>query len=104
MMGIVPLHARWWPAVADQLFRQLIYVLNYGKKEAHEVENVVAMLDWISEDDELRNCYSGEEKGRLLTSLDVYLAKFPAPTLKPSEDSVAAMAGQAKMWREKWNN
>ncbi|SRR6266568_7550911 len=62
------------PVVGQQLYRQLLYVLNYGrnKYEAHEIENVIEMLDWLTEDKLLLCSLNLERRKRLSASLARY--------------------------------
>ena len=73
--------------VGEQLYRQLIYVLNYGrnKYEAHEIENVIEMLDRLTAERPLLDSLSLERRKRLCVSL----AKYDG-SVHPEQDSVEA--------------
>ena len=80
----------WKPygnVVGQQLYRQLIYVVNYGrsKYEAHEIENVIEMLGWLTEDKSLLRSLDPEQRKRLSTSL----ARYDG-SVHPKQDSVEA--------------
>ena len=76
------------PIVGQQLYRQLLYVLNYGKKKdkAHEIENVIEMLDWLTEDELLLSWCDPQQRQRLSASL----ARYATSVHAEQDDSVAA--------------
>jgi hypothetical protein len=77
--------AIYGPAVGQQLFRQLIYVLRCGKQNtaAHEVENLIVMIDWLLNDDTLRFDDAGQ-RNRLGVSMEAYKQSAPALAAEPS--------------------
>jgi hypothetical protein len=110
--------AEWWrlpsrrawrdfaPSVGQHLFRQSIYVLHHGSRRyyAHEIENVIAMVDWLVADAEL-DFRSHDQQARLLSALDEYLE--PSATAAKDETrvdaSVDALAERARdAWRPAW--
>jgi hypothetical protein len=76
------------PVVGQQLYRQLLYVLNYGSKnnEAHEIENIIEMLDWLTNDELLLGSCDPEQKKRLSASL----GRYDESVHPKQNDSVAA--------------
>lgn len=81
----------WKPygaVVGQQLYRQLLYVLNYGKNncKVHEIENVIEMLDWLTTDESLLVSCDPEQRKRLSASL----ARYDASVHPEQNDSVAA--------------
>jgi hypothetical protein len=87
------------PSVGQHLFRQSIYVLHHGSRRyyAHEIENVIAMVDWLIDDDEL----SPEQRARLLSALDEYLT--PGATAAKDTTRVGpSVAAIAKRADDEW--
>jgi hypothetical protein len=94
------------PAVGQQLFRQLIYVLNHAEKpySAHEVENVLSMVDWLIQDHVLLDFNDGAQRRRLAVSLAKYVGAAPGgrsqelPASTYADTSTAALLGKASEW------
>ena len=89
------------PVVEQQLYRQLIYVLNYGrnKYEAHEIENVIEMLNWLTEDESLVKSLKPEQRKRLSDSLARY------GSVRPKRNSVeAAFLSAVRTKLADWQN
>lgn len=73
----------------QQLYRQLVYVLSHGRNryKAHEVENVIAMVDWLLNDSVLR-FNDPDQKYRLAMVLQPYAKAAPtreSETVAPTE-------------------
>jgi hypothetical protein len=90
------------PSVGQQLFRQSTYVLTHGRRRfyAHEVENLIAMIDWLTTDRELA-FDSAEQRKRLMHAVDTYLAESAASNEAEVKDtdSIAALEQHASVWR-----
>jgi hypothetical protein len=73
--------AIYGPAVGQQLYRQLIYVLNQGKEpyDAHEVENVISMTEWLTSDSRRLGFCDPGQRHRLAVSLAAYADAAPRP-------------------------
>ncbi len=90
--------AIYGPAVGQQLFRQLMYVLNHGSRKfhTHEVENVIAMADWLLRDNKtlkFDDAEHAEQRYRLALSIREYVAKTQphmakSGTAKKPEDRI----------------
>lgn len=89
--------ALYGPAVGQQLFRQLMYVLNHGENRfvTHEVETVIAMTTWIIEDNTL-DFRDQEQRSRLSSSIGRYVRAAP----RPHRESLAALVARSAAWRE----
>lgn len=90
------------PVVGQQLYRQLIYVLNYGrnKYEAHEIENVIVMLDWLTKDELLLGSCDPAQRRRLSASLTNYDASAQATqTDSAATASLSEMQNRLENWQ-----
>jgi hypothetical protein len=93
------LEVRGWliygPAVGQQLYRQLIYVLNYGSQRyhAHEVENVISMAEWLLKDSLLGFDEPGQ-RHRLAVSMKAYAAAAPTEATKAVPSASQFAVGQ----------
>jgi hypothetical protein len=97
----------WKPygsVVGQQLYRQLIYVLNYGSKrcEAHEIENIIEMLDWLIKDESLLGSCDPEQRRRLSSSLTSYEASaHPKENDKAARESLSEVRKKIKDWQSR---
>ena len=105
------------PAIGQQLFRQLIYLLNYGKGRywAHEVENIIAMTDWLLRDSEQLGFTDEGQRTRLRDAIRRYVAgaepsamasmrgeEAPPPELGgPTSPSLDELRRCADQWMER---
>jgi hypothetical protein len=87
---------QYGPAVGEQLFRVLAYVLNHAEVTTHGTENAIAMTDWLV-GDPLLGFDAADQRGRLATSLAAYDAKL---TLKLDKGTAAsAFHDNLERWR-----
>jgi hypothetical protein len=91
-------------AIGQHLYRQLIYVVNYGSKRghAHEIENVRVMLELLLGEDQLiRACDRGQVK-QLQDSLNRFASSAET---KPDGDGAAARAALSVVRSnlDRWN-
>jgi hypothetical protein len=81
--------SRYAPAVGQLFYRQLIYVLCHGRNrwEAHEIANVVAMADWLV-NDEMLAFNDPQQRKQLDTAMCTYLSDWGAEVKKPKEENL----------------
>ncbi|MFD7626265.1 hypothetical protein ACFV7Q_09485 [Streptomyces sp. NPDC059851] len=105
---------RYAPAVREQLFRQLVYVLTHGRQRfhAHEVENAMAMIEWLLDDELLEFCESGK-RVRLAEAIDAYvkasnkytrgsaLRLWRKKRAVPGNPSLARFRAESREWTDK---
>jgi hypothetical protein len=91
---------QYGPAVGQQLFRVLAYVLNHAEVTTHGTENAIAMTDWVV-GDPLLEFNDPDQRGRLATSLAAYDAKLK----RKLDEGTAASAfhGNLDRWRTALN-
>jgi hypothetical protein len=83
-------------AIGQHLYRQLIYVMNYGSNrgQAHEIENIRVMLDLLlSEDHLIEVCDRGQVE-RLQDSLNRFAGTAQT---KPGGNEAGAIAAHAAL-------
>lgn len=87
-------------AVGQHLYRQLIYVLNYGDRDkVHEVENLLVMLTLLTEDAQMLGSCSTEQKERLRLSLEDWTSSTKADsTASPLSKAIAEAKEQTPRW------
>jgi hypothetical protein len=92
--------ARYGPAVGQQLYRQLIYVLYHGEKRetAHEIENVIAMTDWLLYDQVLLGFTDHGQMCRLAAAIKAYKGDREAPVGEVQVTSLGQLLSRADCW------
>jgi hypothetical protein len=92
--------ARYGPAVGQQLYRQLIYVLNHGKdnEASHEIENLIAMVDWLLYDNTLLAFTDRGQMHRLAVSIKAYKRDREAPAVELQATSLDQLLSRANYW------
>jgi hypothetical protein len=81
--------SRYAPAVGQLFYRQLIYVLCHGRNrwEAHEIANVVAMADWLI-NDEMLAFDDSRQREHLATAMCTYLNDWEAEVKKVKDKAL----------------
>lgn len=79
-----------------------MYVLVHGRRRfhAHEIENLIAMVEWLTTDRELA-FDSPEQRRRLMQAVDGYVAaaKRSPEDVEKAMASMAALEQRACAWR-----
>lgn len=88
------------PAIGQQLYRQLVYVLNHGKGKyrSHEVENIIAMIDWLLHDKDLLAFKDRGQMHRLAVSIRVYKGDSPTPATGLQDASLNELLSHVDIW------
>jgi hypothetical protein len=73
--------------------------LNHGNKcyEAHEVENIIAMVDWLLRDDDLRFDDAGQ-RHRLVISMEAYRRSAPVVQADRKDTSIGELLSRMDGW------
>jgi hypothetical protein len=90
-------------AVGQQLFRQLVYLLSHRSEEYsnHEIENIIAMMNWLTSDKYLEFTDSGQRQ-----RLNSYLSGFEKgaasddPSVKSALNSVGGWRRELESKRQ----
>ncbi|MGP4105416.1 hypothetical protein [Nonomuraea sp. KM90] len=77
--------ARYAPAVGELFYKQLLYVLCHGSRrwQAHEIANVIGMVNWLLDDDELA-FQNTSKQGNLKAAMNRYIQDWTALNAQPS--------------------
>jgi hypothetical protein len=88
------------PAIGQQLFRQLIYVLNLGKRKhaAHEIENIIAMTDWLLGDKVRLGFTDLGQMHRLAISIKAYKGDREVPAGELQDNSLGQLLNRVDDW------
>jgi hypothetical protein len=88
------------PAIGQQLYRQLIYVLNLGRGNdaAHEIENIIAMTDWLLGDKARLGFTDPGQMHRLAVSIKAYKGNREAPAREPQDTSLGQLLSRVNDW------
>jgi hypothetical protein len=88
------------PAIGQQLYRQLIYVLNLGKGNdaAHEIENIIAMTDWLLGDKVRLGFTDRGQMHRLAVSIKAYQKDRKVPAREPQDTSLDQLLSRVNYW------
>lgn len=92
------------PAIGQQLYRQLVYVLNNGKGkyQSHEVENIIVMIDWLLRDKDLLAFKDRGQMRRIAVSIRAYVRAYegdwPTPTTGLQGTSFNELASRIRIW------
>jgi hypothetical protein len=83
-------------AIGQHLYRQLIYVMNYGsnKGQAHEIENIRVMLDLLLGEDQLIQACDRGQVEQLQNSLKRFAN---SAQIRPDENDAGAAAARAAL-------
>jgi hypothetical protein len=92
--------AIYGPAIGQQLYRQLIYVLNLGKGNdaAHEIENIIAMTDWLLGDKARLGFTDRGQMHRLAVSIKAYKRDREAPVRELQDTSLDQLLSRVNDW------
>jgi hypothetical protein len=92
--------ARYGPAIGQQLYRQLIYLLNEGRgnEAPHEIENIIVMTDWLLRDKALLNFADSGQMHRLAVSIEAYMRGRKAPERKLQDTSLDQLLSRTNDW------